>query len=160
MLTSWAAHCNECRRSEGEYLWGRKMHHSWHRVHFPFRGGWGGPGRGFWRTWPEPLTAEKTSFKCTEPRSANMLGMCKTELQLCAVRLCEYCCIDSYPWRSRCCIWGWKSSFQVGEFHIYCNENREERRGVVSAGWGKVQVQSSPNQVHDPVLVFDPWVFF
>lgn len=35
---------------------------------------------------------------------------------------------------------------------------KTERRGggVVSAGWGKVQVQSSPNQVHDPVLVFDP----
>lgn len=67
-------------RSEGECSWGLKMHHSWHPVHFPLRGGtwqWILGNRdlaGAAHSWEN----KPDSRECTEPRSTRgcMLAEC------------------------------------------------------------------------------------
>lgn len=145
-------------RSEGECSWGLKMHHSWHPVHFPLRGG----------TWQWILgnrdlagaaTAEKTSLtvvsaqSLVQPGAACWLNVCagRHVLRLnAAVLTLTHEGAGAADQAEKAAFRRESSTFTAEK-----TERRgEERRGsLVSAGvqaqWAKVQVQSGSDHIRD-----------
>lgn len=120
---------------------------------FLSEGGEAGPGSAFWGTEPrpEPRQLRKQARKPRSAESCTSVNVCEGENSYAL-----WTHTDTHPWRSRCCRWGWRSSFQVGEFHIYCKEGREDRRVVSVAGLRLSGLKCKFSQV-PAEFKSDPW---